>query len=303
MKIKNSTIYRKIDNNPKLKKYLEKLKKSNFYNIIRKVSHSRMLQLFPRYVKATKGLRKKHLRILKWVVKSKEKTNFTYDLTEKNIEYLAHMIANIFNEKYDKIITYINEARNDIELKEYVIMRTENENELNRVSDKRSDFGRRLGWYAIVRQMKPKIVVETGVYNGLGSVLLCYAIMKNSKEGYQGKYYGTEINPKGGLLLGEKYKKYGEILYGDSIKSLKNLDEEIDIFINDSDHSPNYEYQEYQVIKNKLSEKGVLLGDNSHCSDKLSKFSLENNRQFMFFSEEPANHWYSGAGIGISYKK
>jgi hypothetical protein len=29
----------------------------------------------------------------------------------------------------------------------------------------------------------------------------------------------------------------------------------------------------------------------------------ENGRRFLFFKEEPAQHWYPGAGIGFSYPR
>ena len=89
---------------------------------------------------------------------------------------------------------------------------------------------------------------------------------------------------------------------GDSIESLKGLDEKIDIFINDSDHSADYEYNEYLTIKNKLSNDGIILGDNSHVTDKLLDFSIENDRKFLFFKEVPLHYWYPGGGIGISFK-
>ena len=72
---------------------------------------------------------------------------------------------------------------------------------------------------------KPKIVVETGIDKGLGSVLLCSALLKNKEDGFEGRYYGTDINPKAGYLLSGKYLKVGEILFGDSITSLKKLEE------------------------------------------------------------------------------
>ena len=52
---------------------------------------------------------------------------------------------------------------------------------------------------------------------------------------------------------------------------------------------------------NKLSKTGIILGDNSHSTDKLIKFSIENNRRYILFREEPLNHWCPGAGIGVSY--
>ena len=135
----------------------------------------------------------------------------------------------------------------------------------------------------------------------MGSGLLCSALLKNKEEGFEGFFYGTDINPEAGYLLSGIYSEVGKILYGDSIKTLSQFNEKIDLFINDSDHSADYEYREYITVKDKISEHAVILGDNSHVSDKLAIFSNETKRNFLFFREEPSGHWYPGAGIGISF--
>ena len=147
----------------------------------------------------------------------------------------------------------------------------------------------------------PKIIIETGVDKGIGSVLLCSALLKNKEEGFDGRFFGTDINPEAGYLLKGKYAEVGKILYGDSIETLSQFNEKIDLFINDSDHSAEYEYQEYIAIKDKIAENAVILGDNSHTTDKLAIVSNETKRNFLFFREEPSGHWYPGAGIGISF--
>jgi hypothetical protein len=149
--------------------------------------------------------------------------------------------------------------------------------------------------------MKPKVVVDTGVDKGLGSCILASALKRNSEEGNPGRYYGTDINPYAGYLLSGPYKEFGEILYGDSIESLKKFHHKIDLFINDSDHSKEYEEREYEIIKGNLTEKSIILGDNSDYSEKLLEFSLQTNRHFIYFHEMPHNHWYPGCGTGISF--
>jgi hypothetical protein len=125
--------------------------------------------------------------------------------------------------------------------------------------------------------------------------------LRNFAEGAPGKYYGTDINPKAGWLLGGKYAAVGKILYGDSITSLKSLNETVDLFINDSDHSADYEASEYRIMAPKLSPDALILSDNAHVTDRLAVFSRETGRHFLMFSEEPKNHWYPGAGIGMSF--
>ena len=193
----------------------------------------------------------------------------------------------------------IRELQEDEKLKQHVTYQTI-KSSFRFTSDERCSLGRRVGWYALVRLLRPRVVVETGVDKGHGSVVLCAALLRNAAEGFPGRYYGTDINPYAGYLLSEPYSSVGEVLYGDSIQSLRTIPE-IDLFINDSDHSAEYERQEYETILSRLSPTGMILGDNCHCNDVLAQFSKENGRQFIFFREVPKDHWYPGAGIGISF--
>lgn len=260
----------------------------------------RFILLIYRFFKTSKYITAQIRNYFNWLFVSKETTNFVYELEEKNKSYLAAMISNITGEQIEKVLKYFYEIENNAELVNHLKTKVAKSDESGK-TDNNFKYGRRIGWYAFVRILKPKIVIETGIDKGLGSCVLASALIKNKEEGFDGYYYGTDINPKAGYLFDGVFKKFGEILYGDSIESLKKFDKKIDLFINDSDHSAEYEYKEYLTIQNILSDNAVILGDNSHCSDKLYKFSLENGRRFLFFKEEPANHWYPGAGIGISF--
>jgi predicted O-methyltransferase YrrM len=229
-----------------------------------------------------------------------EITNFTYDLTPKNLDYLAHMTAFAARRSRQDMADYIAEARNDVELKQHVVKAIRSRGQPVDGSVE-CMFGRRLGWYALVRALRPKVVVETGVERGHGAVLLCAALLRNAAEGHPGRYYGLDIDPGAGWLLTGKYAQAGKVLYGDSLESLAGMKETIDLFINDSDHSADYEAREYLAIEPKLSAGAVILGDNAHVTDKLAAFSQQTGRNFLFFREEPADHWYTGAGIGISF--
>ena len=244
--------------------------------------------------------RKPFLNFVKWLFRSKEITNFTYDLEETNKRYLASLIADIMNTTVNSVMAYIEEIEQDEDLKRCIIDAKARSN-LSFMADTDVHFGRRIGWYAFARLLKPRVVVETGVDKGLGACVLTAALKRNREDGFEGQYFGTDINPEAGYLLSGDYANYGKILYGDSIESLRKLDGPIDLFINDSDHSDSYEAKEYEVIANKLSKYAIVLGDNSHCTDKLLNFSLSVKRHFVFFKEQPVDQWYPGAGIGISF--
>ncbi len=268
--------------------------------ILRFLKRIWFLNFVRRLYTASKYYNKKYIQIIKWGFSSKEDTNYTYNLKEDNQNYLAQTTSVVTGVGFATIKSYFDELLENDELVIH-IQNSIKKSKFSKFADLEIRYGRRIGWYAFVRALKPKIVVETGVDKGLGSVILSSALKKNKEEGFDGYYYGTDINPEAGYLFTDIYSNFGEILYGDSIESLKKLNKTIDIFINDSDHSADYEYQEYQTITPLLNNKSIILGDNSHKFDPLSRYSIESNRKFLFFKEKPLNHWYPGAGIGISY--
>jgi predicted O-methyltransferase YrrM len=260
------------------------------------------LHLFFHRLRYVSRYQKRKFRLaVTWLFTSRETENFTYDITQQNRRYLAEILAVAFDRPTAEIEGYIAEADHDQDLRATIRTTTQRYDHLN--ADDTALFGRRLGWYAAVRALKPKVLVETGIDKGLGSVLLCAALLRNRAEGYPGYYYGTDINPAAGYLLQPPYAETGKVLYGDSLESLAALDKHIDLFINDSDHSAAYEAREYDLIADKLSPNAVILGDNAHLTTALADFSRRHGRHFLFFREEPVGHWYAGAGIGISYPK
>ena len=239
---------------------------------------------------------------LVWIFTSRADSNFTYELTERCKINLAASVASLLQRDYVEIAGYFREIETDDAFKVHLQRLWEKHPEKYR-TDSIPLIGRRVTWYAIVRATKPKVIVETGVDQGIGSTVLCAALARNTSDGYAGRYYGTDINPDAGYFLQPPYSGYGRILYGDSIKSLEAFSEVIDLFINDSDHSESYEQAEFELIKTKLSPEGIVLGDNSHVTPKLAEFSIREGRRFVFLSEEPPRHWYRGAGVGISFPK
>ena len=237
-----------------------------------------------------------------WLIQSREITNFTYDISELSKSYFAQAVSMVTAHPLEQVQAWLREPLEDEELQKYLFEK-QTSSEYRCIADDETRFGRRLLWYAMVRAIKPKLVIETGVDKGLGSVLLCTAIKNNVAEGHAGRYLGTDIAPVAGYLLDGVYSEYGSIAYGDSIETLKTLDEPIDLFINDSDHSHEYEAREYDTIVDNLHEQSVILGDNAHVSASLCHFATKTGRLFTMVPEYPENHWYKGCGIGIAFKR
>jgi predicted O-methyltransferase YrrM len=238
-------------------------------------------------------------RINNWARKKTESSNFYYELTEDNKADLAALISVVTKTSIVVIENLFKELDND------TLLRTHIEDSWahnSQMADAKVAYARRIGWYVLTRILKPKIVIETGVHQGVGACVITSALIKNSYEGHPGRYLGIDIDRNAGQLLTYPYSEFGTLIYGNSLDCLNALNESVDLFINDSDHNSEYEKQEYATVINKLSDTCVILGDNCHASGALRDFSRKNDRNFLFFKEIPADHWYPGAGIGFSYK-
>lgn len=230
----------------------------------------------------------------RWVRSAGRPDNFYYGLTPRNTDHLISALAYIFATSREQVGAIAAELEQCAAVQEASIKLDIDPTRL---------YGRRLGWYVVTRLTHPNLVVETGVHDGIGAVILTEALRRNAAEGATGAYRGTDIDPKAGWLL-QAPDVNAAVLYGDSIESLEKLDPaSVDLFINDSDHSADYEYREYQVMTSRLSPHAVILGDNAHATDALMQYSRETGRDFIFFDERPADHWYPGAGVGISLSR
>jgi hypothetical protein len=125
--------------------------------------------------------------------------------------------------------------------------------------------------------------------------------MRNREDGYNGAYLGTDINPNAGVLFSDPLTTFGKIAYGDSIQTLLAIRDRIGLFIKDSDHSAEYEAAEYEAVASKLDAYSIVLGDNSHATNKLFEFARNSGRNFLHFAEQPDAHWYPGGGIGAAF--
>ena len=239
-------------------------------------------------------------RAVRWVFASKEHYNHTYDLTDLNRRYLDTYIAVVSGHDFEAIQQYSRELEADESLRQLLVQRTLGSIERFNC-DVEPRYGRRLGWYALVRATKPLVVVETGVDRGLGTAVIAAALKRNSEEGFPGVVYATDIVPKWGHLLAEPYKNHSRILIGDSVETLKRFHEPVDIFLHDSDHRPEYEWAEFLAIEPHLHLGSLVLSDNSQQTSKLLQFAQRLGKSFLYFQDAPKDHWWPGDGIGAAF--
>jgi predicted O-methyltransferase YrrM len=236
-----------------------------------------------------------------WAFRSKEYYNHTYNLSPLNKQYLASFIAVVTGYSVGEIEQYIRELETDICIAEE--LRKKNASSKDRYStDDEPRYGRRLGWYALVRATKPRVVVETGIDRGLGTVVIAAALKRNSEDGYPGRLYATDIVQDCGHLVSDAFKPYYEKLIGDSVTSLQKLRVRVDVFLHDSDHRPEYEWAEFLAVEPSLTPDAIVMSDNSQETTKLREFAERTGRSFLYFQDIPQQHWWPGDGIGCAFR-
>jgi len=232
---------------------------------------------------------------VRWLVLSREHTNFTYDLEPRNVEHLTWFVAAVADAPVGEIREYLAELEDDRALREHLERRAVMSPRRG-LTDRRVRYGRRAGWYALVRALRPVHVVETGTDKGLGTCVLAAAMIKN--EG--GRVTTIDTSDAAGSLLGGVYAGVVDRLIGDSVALLPSLDP-VDLFIHDSLHTVEHEAAELEAAP--MTRGVVALSDNAHVTDVLAGWAARTSRHFLYFQERPRGHWYPGAGIGAAWRR
>jgi predicted O-methyltransferase YrrM len=231
----------------------------------------------------------------KYLFLGRELDNFTYQVG--NLDELASFIALVAGVDRGEAAASIAELEDDAGFRQELELKMRSKYR----SHQRIYYGRRTGWYALIRALRPGYVIETGVHDGLGSAVILQALKRNSDVGAEGQLSSVDIDPESGWLVPERLRSRWQLVIGDSLGFLNRLNHRtVDLFIHDSDHRYAHEWAEYLAVGDRISPNGILLSDNSHAQPTLQDYSIKQKRRFLLWREKPLKHWYPGAGIGVS---
>lgn len=238
-------------------------------------------------------------RTASWLVRSREHMCYTYDLEPLNFEHLAWFVATVTGSRVNTVRGYMAEVQEDAELRR-VIGEGLARSDRRATTDPVVRYGRRIGWYAIVRALRPEFVVETGTNRGLGSAVIAAALLRNG----HGTLATVDIDSRSGELILPPYDKVVEHVVGDSLAFLAGpvvSRQPIDLFLADTGYTPEHERAELAAATPLLAPHAVVLATKTYCWTELSRWAEEQQREFLHFAEKPQDHWYTGVGIGASF--
>jgi predicted O-methyltransferase YrrM len=232
----------------------------------------------------------------RWLLHSREFTNFTYELTELNREHLAWFVGHVAGITVEQARAYIRELDEDQDLRAHVDAVVRADPRHRRLADRTVHWAKRLGWYALARALEPDHIVETGSDKGLGTLAFAAAVLRNG----HGRVSAIDTHPAAGYLA---TGRYGEVVTRYVASSIDVLDQlgPVDLFLHDSLRSREYETAEIDLIAPRLTERAIVLSNTGDVSAGLPTWAERTGRTFTYFQERPAGHWYPGGGIAVAF--
>lgn len=145
-------------------------------------------------------------------------------------------------------------------------------------------FGLIAVYYAIIRELKPSVIVETGTAAGASTVFLLAAVAKNG----HGKVISIDLpSVAGELTMGRTIEK-DDVGYfipeflkapwdyriGDAKALLPAvlMEEEVEVFIHDSLHTRTHMFYEYTVARALMPHGAVIASDDITMNNSFDSF-------------------------------
>jgi predicted O-methyltransferase YrrM len=155
--------------------------------------------------------------------------------------------------------------------------------------------------YALVRKLRPRVAVETGVCNGFSTAFLLLALERNGAgelhsidlpevvgadyepgtfwEGKQGAAIPAGKDP--GWMIPAALRERWRLVVGRSQEELPPLLEllgELDLFVHDSEHSYECMDFEFRAVWPALREGGALVADDWNWNDAFAELARDTAR-------------------------
>lgn len=243
-------------------------------------------------------LREQPGTVLRHVLVDPEVDNYTYDL--ENADEVAPFVAEALGIPLEEAARYVREAETDPELNEELTRRVRWRFDTKR----RLPLGRRVIWYAVVRAARPQLLVECGVQEGLGSLVLLRALERNAADGANGRLLSIDPLPKAGWLVPGRLRERWQLVTAQSEQALPSaLDGlEVGVLLSDSGGSYERELREYEIAHAHGSAGLLLIAGSADQTPALADFSARNGYRHTLFAERPRSHFYAGTGTAVARK-
>jgi Methyltransferase domain len=194
---------------------------------------------------------------------------------------------------------YLDETDADPELNERLTRRVRPRFDYKR----RLPLGNRLLWHVVARAVKPGVAVETGIHDGLGSLVLLRALERNAAEGHDGVLHSFDLDPDAGWLVPAHLRGRWEQVTGLLEETLEPAlsDGGVDLLVHDSDHTPELQRFEFTLaLAHTRSEQLWVVDASGLLLPVLRDLCGERGGDHHYFRERPRRHFYATVGTSVA---
>jgi len=238
--------------------------------------------------------RERPWRWIRFVLFDPEFDNFTYELA--NEDELLEFLAETLGTEQSCLAQYLAETRTDPGLTTELWRRLRWRLDYKR----RPPLGRRTTWYLLARILKPELVVETGVQDGLGSLAVLRALSRNAEEGKPGRLISVDILPTAGWLVPDSERSAWQLLIGSSDQVLPGVlgPERLGLFLQDSGADLELAQRELELVRAHATDDAVFVSQTQRPA--LEALCHEHEIPYSEFWHRPRDHIFSGTITGFS---
>jgi hypothetical protein len=242
------------------------------------------------------SVRANPLGMAKYILLDPEVGDFSYEIANEHElgQFLAHALAVDVSE----IDGYLVEAHAAAALTRDLSARVRWRPDMKR----RIALANRVAWYVVVRASKPKLVVETGIKHGIGSLVLLVALERNASEGSRGRLMSFDDDPYSGWVVPDRLSASWERICATTDVALESAlaGHAVDLFICDT--PPNYELESFEMrtALRHASPGVILIAGNGDRTTVLPELVAELGGDYHLFAERPRHPIFPGTGVAIA---
>ena len=231
-------------------------------------------------------------RALAYVLWDPEVESFSYDLA--NAEELAAFLAPLLDAERGQVMRWIDEARTDPVLTRDRGFRWS--------SKRRQPLGNRTLWYAVIRATRPKLIVEAGVHEGLGSEMILVALRRNAAEGHPGKLISFDIFEDTGWQVAPELRDGWEFVLESTLTGMQRVlrGREVDLFIHETPHVEEFIVPEVTAAARHAGRRLTVIDTSGSTCDALPRLAGACGATCSYFLDHPRDHIVRSNGTNLA---
>jgi hypothetical protein len=235
-------------------------------------------------------------RQLGYVLLDPETESFSFELDDER--QVISALAQALGRSEDELAGYAAETRTDPELNEALARHVRWRFDVKR----RMPLGYRLPWYIFVRALKPALVVETGIYHGLGSLVLLRALARNAQAGSPGELMSFDTDQRAGSVVRDEVRRDWRRFAGSTHDLLLPAlhGRHVDMLFQDTPHTEENQRFEFGAALAHAAPRLLLVDGSGGYAKTLAAICRERDVPYHRVPLRSRAHVYSDAAIAFA---